>query len=64
MARVRSSVAGVVCPVAVLIMYTVLGEINSSAGVIHSVAGVVHPAGYLFSVRGLCESWPFPLVHA
>ena len=49
MARVRSSVAGVVCPVAVLIMYTVLGEINSSAGVIHWSSP---PSGLFIQCKG------------
>ena len=61
MAGARSSVAVVVCPLAVL-MYTMLGEIYSSTGVIHSVAGVLVlrlVAGiiYLGDLRGL---WLFP----
>ena len=59
----RSSVAGVACPVAVL-MYTMLGEIYSSTGVIHSVAGVLRlVAGVIYSgdLRGF---WLFPLVRA
>ena len=62
-AGARSSVAVVVCPVAVL-MYTMLGEIYSSTGVIHSVAGVLRlVAGivYLGDLRGF---WLFPLVRA
>ena len=41
MAGARFSVAGVVCPVAVL-TYTALGEIHSVAGVVCPVAGVIY----------------------
>ena len=62
-AGARSSVDGVVCPLAVL-MYTVLRENYSSTGVIHSVTGVlclVAGVIYLGDLRGL---WLFPLVRA
>ena len=64
-AAARCSVAGAIAPWLVWsalwlghvtlpvsgLMYTVIGEINSSAGVIHTVAGVVCPlAGVIYNV--------------